>query len=230
MWQHEFLRRLTILTNEIQAIESIRTFGSVVDGEIDEWSDLDVELAVDRDRLGEVYPSVEWFAPLGDVYTVSRQFDGNIAVLRVVFTDLKRLDLRLVLSNPEYASTELTGLPPGSTREFETSVAGFLFEAVLAVAKIARDDLLIGGHLVLNLERRVLEQAMMLRDRDLGTTIHHHGGLYNEIALKFELGGMDAGSLRRRIGVAIDMFDQTARQLDESFDQDWSPLLNCLRR
>ena len=47
---------------------------------------------------------------------------------------------------------------------------------VLAAVNAARGDVLIGAHLTLQLARHVLEMAMLLRDRDAGTTPHRFGG------------------------------------------------------
>jgi hypothetical protein len=52
----------------------------------------------------------------------------------------------------------------------------FRFDAVLAAVKAARSDVLIGAHLTLQLARHILVIAMLLRDRDAGTTHHRFGG------------------------------------------------------
>ncbi|MEV0370571.1 hypothetical protein AB0I10_12180 [Streptomyces sp. NPDC050636] len=51
----------------------------------------------------------------------------------------------------------------------------FRFDAVLAAIKAARQDVLIGAHMTLQLARHVLVAAMLLRDRDIATNHHRFG-------------------------------------------------------
>jgi hypothetical protein len=60
-------------------------------------------------------------------------------------------------------------------------VDAFWFKAVVAIGKVMRDDLLIGGHLALDLARDCLVLEMMRRDRALGTTVHRTGGWGNDV-------------------------------------------------
>jgi hypothetical protein len=106
----------------------------------------------------------------------------------------------------------------------------FLFESIKAITKIGRDDLLIGGHLVLGLEQKVLVLALILRDRHLQTTVHRRGGQFNELALGVRGGGMDRHELVARIAEAANAFDRLARQLDPGFSQGCSPLHSYLER
>lgn len=224
MWQRELLDRVTRRAESTTAIVSLRPFGSVVDDTLDQWSDLDLELTVLPDRLGEVFPDTSWLSDIGPIYTSSSSHDEDSATLRVVFEDLRRLDLRFVPADRRARFPP--SLPHMSPRSaVEQMISEFVFEAMLATFKVARDDLLIGGHLVLGLERKVLELAMILRDQALGTSVHRHGGRFNEVALGLNNGGFGALSLLSRIESATNAFDSSARQLEPSFTQNWEPLL-----
>lgn len=212
------------------AIDAIRPHGSVATGELDSWSDLDVVLTVPRAKLRYVFPDTSWLAPLGRIYAMSSQQGANASVLRIVFENLERLDIRII---PAESETVYLPSDPGTPillTPIQERTAVFLFEALLATAKIGRNDLLIGGHLVLNLERMVLELAMLLRDRALNTTVHRHGGLFNDVALNLTNGGFDANSLLTRIESTVQAFDSCARLLDPAFTQTWAPLQAFLAR
>ncbi len=72
-------------------------------------------------------------------------------------------------------------LPPPSPEQFEKMCNQFWFKAVLALTKVARNDLLIARHLSLGLVQDCCVLGMMLRDRATGTTHHRTGGMGNEI-------------------------------------------------
>jgi hypothetical protein len=108
--------------------------------------------------------------------------------------------------------------------------AEFRFISVQAVGKLVRNDLLIGAHLALELERMVLVVAMLLRDRDLGTTVHRHGGLHNEVAERIGGAGHTAGDWLRRIDQAATVFGDLAQHLDPAWRADWQPLRQMLER
>ncbi|TNM64534.1 hypothetical protein FHN55_13495 [Streptomyces sp. NP160] len=99
--------------------------------------------------------------------TSTGAWDGR--VLRVVYDDGRRLDV------------VLTGGGTGSGAVEGTELMEFRQAAALAVVKLARNDLLIGMHLALGLVQRCLVQAMVLRDRQLGTASHRVGGPFNEV-------------------------------------------------
>lgn len=64
--------------------------------------------------------------------------------------------------------------------ELERIVDEFWFKAAGAVAKVVRNDLLIGLHLAVDLARDSLVLQMTRRDREKKTTIHRIGGWGNE--------------------------------------------------
>ncbi|MEJ7840081.1 MAG: nucleotidyltransferase domain-containing protein, partial [Thermomicrobiales bacterium] len=161
MWQQELLRNLESLVAAHPSIDAIRPHGSVATGELDSWSDLDVVLTVPCARLRYVFPDLGWLAPLGSIYAMSSNFGAEASVVRIVFENLERLDIRIIPAEPATTYLPSDRGAPIPLTPIQERTAVFLFEALLATAKIGRNDFLIGGHLVLNLERMVLELAML---------------------------------------------------------------------
>jgi hypothetical protein len=230
MWQLALLRKLESIAERHDAIVGIRPFGSITDGRLDEWSDLDVELRVVWDRLAQVFPSTEWMGNLGEIYAVDTGKESGAEVTRIVFSDLRRLDLRMIPHDAIIESSSTTVPPVDPRAQIDQLRNEFLFESIKTITKIGRDDLLIGGHLVLGLEQKVLVLAMILRDRHFQTTVHRRGGQFNELALGVRGGGMHRHALLTRIAETANTFDRLARQLDPGFSQDWSPLHTYLER
>jgi hypothetical protein len=95
--------------------------------------------------------------------------------VRLVLRDLRRIDVTVAPpagQDPGQASTAPGTDPVGAMAGL---VSDFQLDAILAAVKAAREDVLIGAHLTLGLARHVLWAAMLLRDRDTGTTHHRHG-------------------------------------------------------
>ena len=179
--------------------------GSVASGQADEWSDLDVLVVVTA--IEPFFPMLEWLRPIGEIFAYSQSHGDFHATIRLVFDDLRRLDLTLmrreavlqltpedhvsfwqganiVFSRSETITEKLTAryTPPVSTfsrDDFAVMANDIWFKAVLAVTKIARDDRLIAAHLVLDCMRDVMVMAMVERDLATGTTIHQSGGMGN---------------------------------------------------
>jgi predicted nucleotidyltransferase len=230
MWQHDLLDRLKSIVDSDQAIVSLRTFGSVAEDTTDGWSDLDVELTIEPARFEDYFPATGWLESLGDIYTLSQNTHKHGSTTRIVFRDLHRLDV--LIKKQGSVPVQRKALTPSSdlTSELESMTREFQFVAVLATTKVIRNDLLIGAHLMLGLERDVLVLAMMLRDRALGTTVHRVGGPYNEAVGLVGGTNSDASSILERIGRAIDGFDSLAQQLEPDWEGDWQPLRELLAR
>jgi hypothetical protein len=138
-----------------------------------------------------------------------------MAVTRVCFSDLHRLDLVIVTESalmrlvtgpsvPFWQGTHLLFSrsplvhealdrafnPPEpsllSPVQFEAMVNGFWFRATVAITKVARNDLLIALHLALELVQECCVLGMLLRDRATGTNVHREGGLGNEVVARLE--------------------------------------------
>ncbi|GHE12828.1 hypothetical protein [Streptomyces alanosinicus] len=176
-WQHTLASALTGFASRDERILDIRVHGSTADcGEtLDQWSDLDLmittsePLAVAEDLAQEI---AEHHAP---VFASNQSGDTDRHTRRLVLCDLRRLDLTFVAASPRGAPKAVTAPPPDVRGLIDPLVNDFRFDAVLAVCKAARHDVLIGAHLTLGLARHILVAAMVLRDRSKGTTHHRHG-------------------------------------------------------
>lgn len=225
-WQKQLLEKVVACAATFSDVRQIAAFGSSVTGEMDAWSDLDVRLVVSSATYSRMFPAVEWLAPLGPIWAISQRLDPHGGTTRLVFRDGRRLDLRFEIEGdavPEASLPESDSALMGLEREFR-------FIAVLAIAKLARNDLLIGAHLVLELERFALVVAMLLRDRDLGTTTHRRGGLHNEVVSRIGGPGETANDWLSRIEQAMMVFGDLAGQLDTGWRADWEPLRGFLDR
>lgn len=209
-WHSSMTDALTHLLLADQDVVLLGVFGSAQrPGELDAWSDLDVLVVVRDKAMPRFYPSTTWLEPLGRLFA-REQFDGDAAsTTRVCFEDLRRLDLviaaessaRRVNSWPQVAfangirvlfsrSAQIdaclagplraSAYTPPSAEQFARLADGFWFRAIVAIAKVARDDLVIGLHLALGLYQDCCVLTMMLRDRATGTGQHRTGGVAND--------------------------------------------------
>jgi hypothetical protein len=180
-WQQRLLPVLTGLAAEDGRIGSLRVHGSASDSgaDLDRWSDLDL-LVTAADPSGT---AEDLARRIGDrvapVFAASRSGDDSGYCVRLVLTDLRRIDISAEpLEFPDDARQDATlGLRQQEPGEAVAGIAAsFQFDAVLAAVRAARGDILIGAHLTLELARHVLVIAMLLRDRDTGTDHHRRGG------------------------------------------------------
>lgn len=223
MWQQQTLTQLQDLLGSDPTIHTVEVYGSTTTDELDEWSDLDVRISLESTALPRYFPATDWLDSLGQVYAIEQSNDDHSAVTRLVLTDLRRIDLHFVTDNSPLPA------PAAPTVEhiqetLRTVANDFRFEAVLATSKIARNDLLIGAHLVLELERKCLVLAMMQRDLDLGTTQHRTGGHLNEAVQDLKVFPSTTEGFLDRIESAMTLFEKSAGSLDSSFQCDWEPL------
>ncbi|MFJ1931581.1 hypothetical protein ACIPLC_15270 [Kitasatospora sp. NPDC086801] len=169
------MKTLRKITARDPRIRDLRVHGSAGadGGDMDLWSDLDLVLTADHHpaQVAEEFASSA-LSQLGPLFTASREATANGYGLRLVLVDLRRIDVT-VLANSNSRD-------PGATAPAADPLAelleAFRFDAVLAAVKTARGDVLIGSHLALQLARHLLVAAMILRDRQSGTTHHRHGG------------------------------------------------------
>jgi hypothetical protein len=105
--------------------------------------------------------------------------------------------------------------------------------AALAAAKLGRGELLISLHLTLELMRACLVQAMLLRDRDVGTTIHRFGSERDATAdriielLRPPLGATPRPNIIERV---VHLYGRLRSELDPLYKPDWSGLESLLDR
>ncbi|MFI9788643.1 hypothetical protein ACIHEI_34810 [Kitasatospora sp. NPDC051984] len=172
-WQYEALPVLRALAADEPSAQKLEVAGSARDERtLDVWSDLDVLVTATSDpqpiadRL-----ALAVTAELGPLYASSRSVGDQEAGVRLVLADLRRIDLTV-------RATRATANPPAlpdTGGPLARIAAEYRFDAVLAAFKTARQDLLIGAHLVLQLPRHLLVATMILRDRETGTRHHRHG-------------------------------------------------------
>lgn len=179
-WRQRTLAEIAGLAAQDARISGFQAHGSAsgTAASADSWSDLDVLITaaepatVAEDfarRIGSV---------LSPVFAASRGGDAFGYCVRLVLRDLRRIDV--TATAPAGGHHNPACGAPAPDPDPADAVAGlvndFRFDAALAAAKAARGDILIGAHLTLQLARHVLVLAMLLRDRDAGTTHHRFGG------------------------------------------------------
>lgn len=215
-WHASTLNRLTHLLAGDPDVVAVAAYGSVLCPlDLDEWSDVDVLIVIRDGETARFFPTTDWLQPLGDIFA-KEQFAGEYAgTTRICFEDLRKLDLtittesdlrmvdrwphvsfagglQVLFSRSTEISERLDGefpspqFTPPTDQVFAEMVDGFWFRAMVAVSKVARDDLVIALHLALGLLQDGCVLAMMLRDREEGTNVHRTGGMANEIVASFE--------------------------------------------
>ncbi len=159
----------------------------------------------------------------------------------MVFADGRWLDLKLVADAGEVpgdglwvdGSLSSVDLPDGAAGaptlpQLHAEVAQVRFLGAYALAKAARDDQLIGAHLLLEAAREVLVRGMQLRDRDLGTTIHRHGGPRNQVWREVQQGL--GQPLPEAVVAVVGQHEQLAAELWDDHRVDLSGLNGLARR
>jgi len=227
---------------------------------LDIWSDLDVLLVVKDGAMERFYPAVDWLAPLGRVYAYEQSANAFRNTTRFCFEDLRRIDLILTTESglervedwirlPFWRGMKLLfcrrariekalsrtfeqpELPPVSPERYETMANRYWFKGVMAVQKVARNDLLIAYHLALDMVRDCCVLGMMLQDRTQGTDHHRQGGLGNQLVA--ELASTQYPPTALGIPAMIEessaVFDGLATQWSNRTQERRLPLLAWIR-
>jgi hypothetical protein len=209
-WQAAMLDELARLAGAGGRVEP---YGSVVDGDLDAWSDLDADLVLPgRDlRLERIDGAALW------TYTPAR--DRDLDVYRIVLDDGRRIDLRvsggrLLMPEPP---------PDDATR----------FDLALAAARCGRGDALIGTHLLLDVLRECLVLAMEARDAAAGTRVHRSGGALDARADEARaIAALPVLDLSRPhpTELAAELYGRWRAELEPDYTSDWSGLTAVLDR
>lgn len=217
-WQESMLNDLTSYFESSEDVVGLLLFGSFSKPEFhpDSWSDLDLLVVVQDNRLGRFFPTTHWINDFGTVYTYSQSSDESKHTTRACFENFNRVDFVITTeaklaeisqwsSIPFYSGakvifsrskvideiatrTRLQPAPPTVPEEqFLEMVRNFRFKSMLAVYKVVRNDLLIALHLAQDLIRDCCVLGMILRDRATGTNIHKQGGIGNQIVAQLEI-------------------------------------------
>jgi hypothetical protein len=103
---------------------------------------------------------------------------------------------------------------------------------MLAVSRVARGDLLVALHLSLDLVRDCCVLAMMLRDRELGTSHHRDGAGSGQLV--DELAAANRTYTPHGILSSIEqsgiVFDRLAADWDSNHQQKRGPLVRWVQR
>lgn len=173
----------------------------------DGWSDLDLHI-----HLPSTAEAVDLLVGL-DVWAATDVRNLDTQVLRVVLVDGRRVDL--VVNGGRIHVPELA-----ADNEIRMLAA-------LAVTKLGRDDRLIGLHLTLELMRLCLVQAMLLRDRACGTSVHRTGSDLDVLAeeiLAVVRGPLDVRQRPNVVEQAVRLYGYWRGQLEPGYVSDWSGL------
>lgn len=210
-WQVQLERELV---GRLPIGSSSHVTGSATDpDQSDGWSDLDLHL-----DLGDSVEVIDVLAGL-PVWAASEVEDAGRQVLRVVLVDGRRIDLVVKRGRVQV---------PVRAADNE-----FRMVAALAASKLGRGDHLIGLHLTLELMRSCLVQAMVLRDRAVGTTVHRFGSAEDAMAEEVIalLGSPIAVHPRPNAVERIaELYGRWRRQLEPDYTPDWSGLHALLDR
>ncbi len=177
-WQQQTLPVLAGLVAGDARVSDLRVHGSAsgAAASADRWSDLDLLITATEPVVVAEDLARQVGSRLSPVFASSRGGDASRYCVRLVLRDLRRIDITAAaMANEEhYRGSAAQDQDPADT--VAGLVDSFRFDAVLAAVKAARGDVLIGAHLTLQLARHILVIAMLLRDRDAGTTHHRFGG------------------------------------------------------
>lgn len=240
-WQTEALAQLSRRLEADPDVKALVVTGSLVDGkEVDVWSDIDLKIVLADDAVERYFASVTWLEPLGRPIGVERHVTPPIKTLRVCLDDLRRrVDVSLMpesnvlLSEPadilwsrmpglERHIAPVTLAPPTlEPQDIARMAEGFWFRVASAVAKVVRNDLLIGMHLALDLVRDCLVLQMIRRDREFNTTIHRTGGWGNELVaeIAFDVRGDAPEEILDLIAWSCRTFDELAGDLSPTYER-----------
>jgi hypothetical protein len=120
----------------------------------------------------------------------------------------------------------------GPADQFDRISNDFWFKAMLAVSKVARNDLLVALHLSLDLVRDCCLLGMMLRDRQSGTT-HHRDGSGTQPFMD-ELTTASRTYTTHGILSSVEhsgiVFDSLASQWREGHEDRRGPLVHLIQR
>lgn len=210
-WQAKLERELV---GRLPKEASCHVTGSAAEPQqLDGWSDLDLHI-----DLEGPYQIVDVLAGL-PVWAASDVEDAGRQVLRVVLVDGRRIDFVVTggrLQVPDCAADN-----------------DFRMLAALAASKLGRGDHLIGLHLTLELMRSCLVQAMVARDRALGTSVHRFGSPQDAMAAELvAISGNPLAVLPRPniVERIAELYGRWRHELEPDYTPDWSGLHALLDR
>lgn len=216
LWQQQTLEEIKKLFSNYNSVHGLAISGSLNTDIVDIWSDIDLIVVVEDDKIPEFADNLDWLKPLGTLFAYQNKGDEYSTTIKVVFDDFKRIDfvfttvsaLKAIVQSPRsnlwqnikviYSDSEVTRTLLGSEyipekpkefskKQFQDLVNNFWFISSLSLSKVIRNDLLIALHLALDLYKECLLLAILIRDKETGTTIHKTGGIGNDLAKNIDI-------------------------------------------
>lgn len=231
------------------------------DGDYDTWSDIDLLLVVKPEALGRYFPTTDWLDTFGRLYTFEQAGNEYRKITRAVYDDMRRLDFVITTEtnlaevkiwprNPLQVGARMLfsrsalvdemaphfhqepKAPKFPAARFEDLVRQFRFKTMLAIYKVAREDLLIALHLALDLQRDCAFLAMVLRDRAVGMDFHKTGGIGNCYVrdLKQVQRPYTAPGILEMIEETSHLFISLAREWDSTYADTHQTLLAWIEK
>ena len=90
MWQDEVFKDLKSRLTERVGVEEVIPLGSLAEGDVDKWSDLDVGLVVSLDEHTRYFPTLAWLEELGEIYAYNQSQSPEKSTTRVIFANGRR--------------------------------------------------------------------------------------------------------------------------------------------
>jgi hypothetical protein len=228
-------------------VRAVVLTGSLADDDVlaDVWSDIDAKVILADHAVDRYFASTDWLVPFGRLVGLERHASPAVKTLRVCLEGFQRFDLvfvaesalrtsappllqqpcRVLWSRLPDLEAHIAPRPPAPAyrdvtgEDIARMADPFWFKAAVAITKVARNDLLIGAHLALDLARECLVLQMMRRDREKRTTIHRTGGWGNDLIDQLALDGQQpaAQKILDLIQWSGETFDALAAELAPAY-------------
>lgn len=248
LWHETMLDKVISHFEPNKNVAGLLLFGSYskTEAQYDDWSDIDILLVVQNDKLEKFFPTIEWVDTFGKLYTYTQSSDEFICTTRTCFENFSRIDFVITTEEKLTKLDQWSSVPfstgakivfsrskivdevarqniqprefsPATEDQFSGLVRDFRFKSMLAVYKVVRHDLLIALHLSQDLIRDCCVLGMLLRDRAMGTNIHKHGGTGNQLVAQL-------GTTQKPF-TSIGILDsiQASHEIFEKLACEWSP-------
>lgn len=231
------------------------------DSQYDYWSDIDILLVVKNNQLEKIFPTVAWTDSFGKLYTYSQSSDEFKCTTRLCFENFNRIDFVITTEEKLTRLDHWSSIPfaeeatlvfsrskvvdevarqslqrreflPAKEDQFLGLVRDFKFKSMLAVYKVVRNDLLIALHLTQDLIRDCCVLGMLLRDRAMGTNIHKHGGMGNQLVAQLETAQKPFTSIGilDSIQASNEVFEKLAGEWSSTYQKNRHLLLEWIEK
>ena len=244
-WHETAIAYLGDCFKQDSEVHAVILTGSLADDSLqaDIWSDVDLKVIVADHTVEKYVVSTDWLAPFGQIIGLEKHASPSTQTLRVCLDGFRRFDFVFIAESALQGDAHLLRRPcrvlwsrlpdleahiapqrpleyHGVTEADVVQLADtFWFKVSVAIAKVARNDLLIAAHLALDLARDCLVLQMMRRDREKGTTIHRTGGWGNDLVdqLTIDAHQPSARKVHDLIRWSCETFDTLAFELSPAY-------------